>query len=785
MQSVSMLGSLFDKIVDFVVGFFAFIPQLIYFLYASIASFLDLLQYLIRKLAGLDVYYVDGEEVSGDLITSFIRGILGIDESPTYSAISTVFWSLVIFGVILLFVTTIISIIKAHYNYDANKASPMRILFSSVKSLLTMAIVPIVAIFGVYLANILLRTLDTITSSSSASVLNEVYEADAVSRFKPGEDAQGNLCYASFDYFSAGSYSNTPTFSGMLFEVAGYSCNRVRSGDFSVVTSQDDTSKWDNMGVFYVSSSSADQRETLAYQIDYAFANNLTLADTYSSVRLEGTDDAGALWSSLRFGFSATCSAGLFNVNSFSKYNVGLVWYFYDLWAFNWILGFAGIIISATMFGNIIFGLMTRLLQVVALFIVFPALIGIMPLDEGNAFASWRKQFVGDILMAFGAVVGMNIFFLILPFFQSISFFNNSFLDGIMNMIIVIAGLTLIKKFIGLVSGFVGGGDANKTGEGTRQDVTASAVKGVMGTLGASAVGVAAVSPMLGGIKTGVKAAGQKIAGSKLGQKVAAASASSRRKENKQRATIGKGGLLGGQLTESEKNAFKNLEKLDKKEQKIIIQKLNSELVAAAKDPKASRRREMADQARANFVAELSGDKYKEHRDATKQRLQTKIDKRYKRATNIASLMGQDPSKIKKGEVKTDENGNVTNIEAGDRMFKGVGTAFVDFAQTFTKAIGDLSGASGAWKKLADSGAVDTAKTQIQRLMSASGISTKNKDGRTYKYIATKKDGENADKAEAAAAQAAQLKELQKISENEKNTTQAVKDLIEELKKKK
>ena len=35
MQSVSMLGSLFDKIVDFVVGFFAFIPQLIYFLYAS------------------------------------------------------------------------------------------------------------------------------------------------------------------------------------------------------------------------------------------------------------------------------------------------------------------------------------------------------------------------------------------------------------------------------------------------------------------------------------------------------------------------------------------------------------------------------------------------------------------------------------------------------------------------------------------------------------------------------------------------------------------------------
>lgn len=779
MQTASMLGGWFDKIVDFIVGFFAFIPQLIYFLYASIASFLDLLQYLIRKLAGLDVYYVDGQEVSGDLITSFIKGILGIDKSPTYSAISTVFWSLVIFGVILLFVTTIISIIKAHYNYDSNKASPMRILFSSIKSLATMVIVPVVAIFGIYLANILLSTLDKITASSSAAVLSEVYEADAISKFKAGEDAQGNLCYSSFDYFSAGSYSNTPTFSGMLFEVAGYSCNRVRSGDYSIVTSQGDTSKWDNMGVFYVSSSSADQRESLAYQIDYAFANNLTLANSYSSVKVEGTDDAADLWSSLRFGFSATCSAGLFNVTSFSKYNVGLVWYFYDLWAFNWILGFAGIIISATMFGNIIFGLMTRLLQVVALFIIFPALIGIMPLDEGNAFSSWRKQFVGDILMAFGAVVGMNIFFLILPYFQSISFFNNSFLDGIMNMIIVIAGLTLIKNFISLVSGFVGGGDANKTGEATRQDVTASAVKGVVGTLGASAVGVAAVSPMLGGVKTGVKAAGKKIAGSKLGQKVAAATASKAqtRQDNKVNKTLGR--EKGHEVSAEERAAFANLKNLDRKEKKVILKQFKADKKEENKGLGKERALdEKLVNPEENLMKNLSGDDYKQHAQNT-------VDRRYKRATNIASLMGQDPSKIKKGDVKTDENGNVTEIDKGSSIFKGVGTAFVDFGQTLTKAVGDLTGASGAWKKLADSGAVDAAKGQLRRLADAAGVNTKDDKGQVKGVFATKKDKDSASSAAAKAAQDAQLKELQKISENERNTTQAIKDLVEELKKKK
>ena len=777
MQSVSMMGSLFDKIVDFFVGFLAFIPQFIYFLYASIASFLDLLQFLVRKLAGLDVYYVDGQPVegSGDIVLSFIKGILGIDKSPTYSAISTVFWSLIIFGVILLLVTTIIAIIKAHYNYDANKSSPMTILFASIKSLATMAIVPIVALIGIYLANMLLRTLDGITSSSSTSVLSSVFEEKAKDKFKAGEDAQGNLCYSSFDYFSVSSYSNTPTFSGMLFEVAGYSCNRVRLGDYSIINQEVSSSKWDNMGVFYVASGSSDQREKLAKQIDYAFSNNLTLATPWSSVKLEGTDDAGALWSSLRFGLSATFMSGLYNVKTFSKYNVGLVWYFYDLWAFNWILGFVGIIICATMFGNIIFGLMTRLLQLIALFIIFPALIGIMPLDEGNAFASWRKQFVSDVLMAFGAVVGMNIFFLILPFFQTISFFNNSFLDGIMNMIIVIAGLTLIKKFIGLVSGFIGGTDANKEGETTRQDVAASAVKGVAGTMGAAKLGIGMMSPMFGGMKSGFKALGNKLGNS---QKIKAAS-----KAKADRKTDGKinkmlGRAKGSQVSPEEKAAYSNLKKLDRTERKIILKQFKEDQKEA--DKQLGQERALGEKMinpEENLMKNLTGKEYKQHAENT-------VNRRYKRAQNVASIFGQDPSKIKKGSVQTDEDGNVTNIETGDRMFKGLGTAFVDFGQTLVKTIGDVTGASGAWKKLADSGAIDSAKESVQKIMNTAGVSIRNKEGAVYSPLATKKDKEADERDRAEQAQKQQLAELKNISEYERSTIDAIKTLTEEIKKK-
>ena len=50
---------MFDWIGDFFGELFSLIPKVIYFLYASFISLIDLLQLLFRKLAGLDVYYVD------------------------------------------------------------------------------------------------------------------------------------------------------------------------------------------------------------------------------------------------------------------------------------------------------------------------------------------------------------------------------------------------------------------------------------------------------------------------------------------------------------------------------------------------------------------------------------------------------------------------------------------------------------------------------------------------------------------------------------------------------
>ena len=118
---------MFDWIADIIKEILSLIPKAIYLLNSSLLSLIDFLQLLFRKLAGLDVYYITNEAgqsvaTTGDLLTNFIGGILGININNSdsfgyinYSILSTVFWSFVIFGLIILFISTIVAIIKSHY----------------------------------------------------------------------------------------------------------------------------------------------------------------------------------------------------------------------------------------------------------------------------------------------------------------------------------------------------------------------------------------------------------------------------------------------------------------------------------------------------------------------------------------------------------------------------------------------------------------------------------------------------------------------------------------------
>lgn len=456
-----------------------------YFLYTALASCLDALQCLMRRLAGLDVYWQGGVAVTGeDPVLGFIFGILGIgDNAGAYSALSTVFWSLAIFGLIVLAVSTMIAIIKSHYNEDSKKTSPMTYVYTAFKSILTFAIVPFVVIVGFWLSQFMLSTLDNITSGVATSeAMQGIYGSEYSQYFKAKKNHQGKDIYTSYDFFGFGEASNSSTFSGLIFRAAGYDANRVRSGTFV-------DGKYDDFGIFGKMETPANQTyaEFVGYQVDYAFTNNLSLQQLKTGL---GIYDATTVF--ITVPSIDAFSIPTFFIGSFSKYNVGLVWYFYNLWKFNFMVGFAAIIVCFGLFTSIIIGLISRIIKSVALFLIYPAILGIAPMDEWNGFKSWRKEFTSQILMAYGSIIGMNIFFLIVPYLNQISFFNIGLLDYLVNIIIVVTGLVMVKQLISFMSGLIGGGDANAVGGDLKKDVGGTMVKAGMMTAGAANIALKA-----------------------------------------------------------------------------------------------------------------------------------------------------------------------------------------------------------------------------------------------------------------------------------------------------
>ncbi len=535
MNYLSMMGG----IVDFFWCVLAIIPKIIYFFFAAFVSAIDAMQALIRKLAGLDVFYfknsmgfewkVQGDPIRNtDPLQEFIYGILGVGERAyAYRGLNTVFWSLSIFSLIILLVSTMVAIIKSHYSEDYATTNPWKYIYTAIKAALTYAIMPIVVVIGVELATFILRTLDHITAGyATGDTLKGIYGTEAIGEqglFKGGDGDDSNV-YGRYDYFGYGTPTTATTFGGMLFKAAAYSSSRVRlTGSSSISVSQCQELRTNGKVLFgstlcqafnalttgsgSTGSNAQAQAEYVGYQIDYAFQNNLTLNQPISM------SDLHSAFSSVPY--ISWVDAPTYNkeIVSFSKFNVSAIWFFYDLWQFNFIVAFGG---AVTLFGlviSIILGLMSRLIKGAALFLIYPTMLSIAPLDQFKAFKNWGQQFMSQVLMAIGSITAVNIIMLILPYLNSFSFFGIGLIDAIVNMVLLIVGMVMIKEFIGIVSGFIGAANAAETGNNLKGEVAGAIKSGaqITGKIGmgigrfavggARLVGSAINAPIQAGLK--------------------------------------------------------------------------------------------------------------------------------------------------------------------------------------------------------------------------------------------------------------------------------------------
>lgn len=767
MIKISMLCGFWQNVLDFFTGIFALIPQFLYFIFTCCASLLDFLQFVVRKLAGLDVYYVNGEAVTGDIVSDFISGVLGIGGTQArYSSLSTVFWSMVIFGCILLVLTTIISIIKSQYNYDAKKSNPMTIIGSSIKTLLLMAIIPLTTIFGVYLSNVLLRTADTITSPASSAQIVDVFKnssGDYSTVFEKGTTSNGQTSYTSYDFFGSSAYTTTSTFSGIMFKVSARDSNRVRYGSYTPTKESTMGNKDFNFADFGIFTSQAEdeslRREEVADMIDYAFANCLTLQNKKQNASLRGKESV-ALISSFTYLESAVWYFGLINVKCFSKYNVGLVWYYYNLWSFNFFLGYAGMIACLTIFGSVVFGLMARLFRLLALFLVFPPLVGIGPLDGNSAVKKWQKQFIGDILMGIGAIVGVNLAFILLGELQKVYFFKSEILNNVMDWVLILVLLSSIKDLIKFMSGFVGGGDANATGKevggAVKKLATNAADKAVKVTKIALKFGLKA-TPIGQALDKGIKAA-EKI--KKIANAAKGLSPADLTKLNNAKATLeqeSKDAEADQALADADTEDFaKVMENNIGHENSTFADNNVANFVASSGETKADEvyQRYKDDYntgaAAIDSNASLSAKEKKDQKKELSKQLAVRAVDEFREFNSHAIAAKEHTANATDAEreIKNLEKTRKQNIENEKKAKKEsrprIVNAALDLGGATLKAVGNITGVTGAWKNLKkDSSLPDDFKEVFQTFFQEMDMDTamdKVKEGKSKLTTQKQKD---------------------------------------------
>lgn len=510
-------SAILEKIASWVGALFSIIPKTFYLLITFAMQIVDIIQLLFQKLAGLDVYYVaengTATKESGDFLIYFLRKVLF--EKGT---LNTVFWSIVILGLFLLVFATIVAVIRTQYNYDEKPVSPTKVVGQAIKSLLSFAIVPIVAFFGVYLGNIFLQAINSATTVQGDTMK---FDESAKIKLEPYTLSDGKKTYSGINLFGQNIGMRNDTFSGMVFRASSYRANRIRNNadfralcDGSKETMAGPVYSGVTFGMFEVT---ANDYETAAKRLDDAFVFNYRL-DQFAYVNWKASTET-ALTMSVGVLFNDFTVAGYaVPYKTFSRYNVAWVWFYYDLWQFDYVMAIISIVALAIIYLNITSAMMKRAIELTMLMIVSPAVVAVTPLDGGGMQKRWRENFIKKTLSAYGAVVGVNLLFIILPIIRNVNFFNIPIVDTIVQLLFTIVGLTCIKDFMKMMSELVGGEDAQSIGADVNKKMADTAMK-----VGSVAASVA--MPAAGALKGMMTKSLGGLAGKGVGKGIGRASA--------------------------------------------------------------------------------------------------------------------------------------------------------------------------------------------------------------------------------------------------------------------
>lgn len=266
----------------------------------------------------------------------------------------------------------------------------------------------------------------------------------------------GNILLVAIDGATSGSNSSA-TMSGRLFIAASYTSNYIRSDAKGIDLQKHNqvAALCDRCGIEIRAFQPTDGGLDTDYEYYASLVDDCFASEAMSAARCNWVD-VNAHYAIIHINFLTLAAGGIFML---------------------------------FVLGSISFGMVKRLFMLVILFIISPVVCSMYPIDEGNAYKSWFGEFKKNLLSAYGAVAGMNLFLTIMPIVDQIQLGasgGNGDWVGLLQLILVIAGLFVVKDVISFISGLAGGDNSYSGGNSLFVSVRGKAKSG-LGTIGSGA----------------------------------------------------------------------------------------------------------------------------------------------------------------------------------------------------------------------------------------------------------------------------------------------------------
>ena len=184
----------------------------------------------------------------------------------------------------------------------------------------------------------------------------------------------------------------------------------------------------------------------------------------------------------------------MFLTGELSYFDTSVVSQYYNLRSIDFLIGLMGSIVIMVMFVMSAITFIQRIFDIVLLYIISPVSVSTIPTDDGERFKNWKNMIISKVLSAYGVIIAMNLFFIIIPQISSITFFADSFKNGIVQILFLIGGAYSVTKANLIISQLTGNQNgANETMQMYRNMVTGGNIaKGILGagaTVGGAILG--------------------------------------------------------------------------------------------------------------------------------------------------------------------------------------------------------------------------------------------------------------------------------------------------------